>query len=180
MLIKMSMECTRQIRFQSQPPGQFQWADSSSLWCTWACSTPLPRPPAPCTQVLQWCCSRDAAAMVAQRIQVRWGLLGKVVVIGLVEHVWGWGGKPNIIPGKGPMSLPTPRAFLPGHKPRRWGLLPCSLPCDWAGTFCLSCPSYSLCWHLNRTAVFEHCLPIPSPPNSLQWTAETLPLGQNC
>lgn len=93
-----------------------------------------------------------------------------------------WGKKKlNTTPGKGAVLLPTPAlTFLPRHKPRRrWGLLPCSLPCDWAGTPCLSRPPYSLCCHLNRIAVLEHCLPIPSPPNSLHWAAETLPLGQN-
>lgn len=36
MLIKMSTECTRQIKFQSQLPGQFRWEDGSGAWCTWA------------------------------------------------------------------------------------------------------------------------------------------------
>lgn len=164
MLIKMSTECTRQIKFQSQPPGQFWWADSSSLWCTWACSTPLPRKPTPRTQVMlqQWC-----HGSLRNTSEIRF--VGKVVVIDLAKDVWGRG-KPYIIPHKAAVSLPTPAlTFLPEHKPRRWGLLPCSPPCNWAGTSCLSHPPYSLFWHLNRTAVFEHCLPIPSPPNSLHW-----------
>lgn len=86
-----------------------------------------------------------------------------------------WGKKkPDIIPGEEAVSLPTPALkFLPGHKPRDEGCCHINLPVTG-----LASPVYlphSLCWHINRTAVFEHCPPIPSPPNGLQWTA----FGQN-
>lgn len=48
MLIKMSTERTGQIKFQSQPPGQFQWEDGCGVGCTWARSSPVASPTGTC------------------------------------------------------------------------------------------------------------------------------------
>lgn len=87
MLIKMSTEHTRQIKFQSQPPGQFWWEDGSSAWCTWARSPPVPSPGGACpllpgmaAMLQQWCCGCGSL-----RTQLRGGLWGKVVAAGLIK-----------------------------------------------------------------------------------------------